>query len=175
MARPVRPKLKFFKLHNMVKLPAFGTQGAACFDLSYQPYHTKVVNGYNPQNSPTTRELGKTGDVAIMPGDRLLVPTGLIMDIPQGYSVRFHIRSSMALKSGIALANAEAVIDWDYIDELFVLLTNIGVSPYIIKVGDRIAQAELVKMLDYTLDEVTEKPTKKTDRNGGYGSTGRGN
>jgi dUTPase len=70
------------------------------------------------------------------------------------------------------LANAEAVIDSDYIEETMVMLTNLSENPLTINNGDRIAQAEMIKSEDYVLWETMERPLKKTDRDGGLGSTG---
>jgi dUTP pyrophosphatase len=107
-----------------------------------------------------------------MPGDRILVPTGMIFDIPEGYSVRVHARSGTSLKQGLVLVNSEGVIDSDYIDETFVLLTNTSENGITINSGDRIAQAEMVKKEDYVIWETTSKPLPKTTRAGGMGSTG---
>jgi dUTP pyrophosphatase len=101
-----------------------------------------------------------------------MVPTGLIFDIPEGYSVRIHPRSGLSYKQGLILANLEAVIDSDYIHETFVLLTNISENHITINNGDRVAQAELVKQEKYAISETTNKPVQKTDRTGGLGSTG---
>ena len=107
-----------------------------------------------------------------MPGDRILVPTGLIFDIPTGYSVRIHPRSGLSYKQGLVLANLEAVIDSDYVQETFVLLYNRSEVDHTINNGDRIAQAEMVKREEYILWEIFDAPTQKTDREGGLGSTG---
>ena len=70
------------------------------------------------------------------------------------------------------MANCEGIIDSDYVDELKVIIVNNGGEPFVIKHGDRICQGELVKSLDYTLEQCYTKPVQKTDRNGGFGSTG---
>ena len=164
--------LKFYKTHSEVVLPKFGTEQAACFDLAYQPHGKSQYSGYNKHNSVFTRPIQGTGHLVIMPGDRVMVPTGLILDIPEGYSVRIHPRSGLSYKQGLVLANLEAVIDSDYVQETFVLLTNLSENPQTINVGDRIAQAELVEQLRYEITETKTAPTQKTDRVGGLGSTG---
>lgn len=164
-------RLNVYKTHSDVTLPRFGTKQAACFDLSFNSAGKMEYTGYNMYNAPFTRELAN-GSIRIMPGDRVLVPTGLIFDIPEGYSVRIHPRSGTSLKQGLILANLEAVIDSDYVHETFVLLTNTSQVDHTINNGDRIAQAELVKKEDYVLWEVFDAPTQKTDRIGGLGSTG---
>lgn len=165
-------RLNVYKTHSEVTLPKFATRQAACFDISYQPYGKNGYNGINQYNAPFTRPFGQNGAIRIMPGDRIMVPTGLIFDIPEGYSVRIHARSGLSYKQGLTLANHEAVIDSDYIQETFILLHNTSEVDQTIYVGDRIAQAEMVKKEEYILWEIDEAPTQKTDRVGGLGSTG---
>jgi dUTP pyrophosphatase len=164
-------RLNVFKTNPNIVLPRFGTKQAACFDISFQAEGKSTYSGYNSFNAPFTRSLS-SGSIRIMPGDRILVPTGLIFDIPEGYSVRIHPRSGLSYKQGLILANLEAVIDSDYIQETFILLTNRSEVDQTINNGDRIAQAELVKKEEYVLWEIMEAPTQKTDRIGGLGSTG---
>lgn len=164
-------RLNIYKTDPNIVLPKFATKQAACFDLSFQASGKYEYSGYNMNNAPFTRSLSD-GRIRIMPGDRVLVPTGLIFDIPEGYSVRIHPRSGLSYKQGIVLANLEAVIDSDYIQETFVLLTNNSEVDFTISDGDRIAQAELVRCEEYTLWEIFEAPAQKTERTGGLGSTG---
>lgn len=165
-------KLKIYKTHPDVKLPSFATQEAACFDIAAQFYGKQTYNGYKETNTPFEGLLSGSNEITIMPGDRVLVPTGLIFDIPKGHSIRIHPRSGLSYKQGIVLANLEAVIDSDYFHETFVLLKNTSANKVRIANGDRIAQGELVKILQYTIEETTEKPAQRTDRVGGLGSTG---
>lgn len=164
--------LKFFKTNPLAVVPKFGTKESACFDLAYQPVYNGTVKGFNANNAPIERKINPSGTFTIMPGDRLLVPVGFILDIPQGFSVRFHARSGLSLKNGLILANNEAVIDSDYVEEIFIMLTNISSLGQDIQPGNRLAQGELVKTVSYTLGEARDKPGQKTDRVGGYGSTG---
>lgn len=164
-------RLNIYKTSPHIVLPKFATTQAACFDLSFQAEGKESYSGYNMVNAPFTRPL-HTGVIRIMPGDRILVPTGLIFDIPEGYSLRIHARSGLSLKQGLVLANSEAVIDSDYIQETMIMLTNISQVDQNITHGDRIAQAELVRKEEYVLWEINEAPTQKTNRIGGLGSTG---
>jgi len=164
--------LKIFRTNPEVVLPKFGTEQAACFDLAYQPYGKSDYVGYNAFNATFSRPIQGAGTLVVMPGDRIMVPTGLIFDIPEGYSVRIHPRSGLSYKQGLVLANLEAVIDSDYVQETFVLLTNLSENPQTINVGDRIAQAELIEQIMYEITETIIAPAQKTDRVGGLGSTG---
>ena len=164
-------RLNIYKTHPDIVLPKFATKQAACFDLSFQAAGKVEYLGYNAYNAPFSRVI-HDNRIVIMPGDRILVPTGLIFDIPAGYSVRIHARSGLSYKQGLVLANQEAVIDSDYIQETFVLLTNSSESRVYVNGGDRVAQAEMVKVEEYILWETMEAPIQKTDRIGGLGSTG---
>ena len=170
--------LKFYKLNEQAQLPAFATKQSACFDLYANLVVNETVKYYN---SLTTKELPRRVSFDINSNrpylqinnmERMLIPTGLIADIPEGFSVRLHSRSGLAFKQGVYLANCEGIIDSDYVDPIFAMVTNISNVPTRIYDGDRICQGELVRCEKYTLNESDEAPTQKTDREGGFGSTG---
>ena len=79
-------------------------------------------------------------DVVIGVGDRVLVPTGLFFEIPQGYEVQVRPRSGLAVKNGVTCLNTPGTIDSDYRGEVKVILINLGQKPFTVKNGDRIAQ-----------------------------------
>ena len=162
--------LKIFRTHPLVKLPAKQTTQSACFDLAFQGYNNNTYDGYSHNNKQFKRPMNN--QIVIQPGDRVAVPTGLIMDIPEGYSVRLHARSGASLKQGLVLANAEGVIDSDYVQEVMVIVHNISQNQIVIHSGDRIAQAELVEDIKYSIVETPARPGIKTNRTGGMGSTG---
>jgi dUTP pyrophosphatase len=163
-------ELKVYKTHPNIKLPVHATKGSACFDLAFQIAGKGSVKVYTSMNKPVNRTVNKS--LTIGPGDRALVPTGMIFDIPEGYSVRVHARSGTALKQGLVMANAEGVIDSDYIEETFIMVHNISQNSITINDGDRIAQAELVKNVEYEIEQTALRPLPKTMRAGGFGSTG---
>ena len=151
------------------ELPEFSTKGSACFDLSARLW--KPVVAYGSQNVRV--EIDCTdGYIDIPCGWRVLIPTGIVMNIPDGFSVRLHSRSGLALKEGLILANAEGIIDSDYTQELMIMLTSISGGIVTIIDGTRICQGELVRnqLVNLTRDEFP--PQQKTDRIGGFGSTG---
>ena len=172
-------KLKYYKMREMVKSPKFGTEGSACFDICafleegmeitvYRMNNLKVKvrpEWYDVEHNPKLR-------FRIAPADRVLVPTGLIFDIPDGHSVRLHTRSSVSLKKGLTMPNGEGIIDSDYYHQTFVMLYNAGADEVLIEDGERIAQGELIKNYDYTIEETEDVPEQKTSRVGGFGSTG---
>ncbi len=166
--------LKFYKTHEAIEIPKFSTTEAACFDIAFQIAGKHSYTGYNAMNKRIERPTPK-GEVYVGAGERIMVPTGLKFDIPKGYSVRIHPRSGLSLKSGLILANSEGVIDSDYTDEVFVLIWNISDVGISLRNGDRIAQGELVPVLNYDLVAADDEPKKKGNRKGGMGSTGVNN
>jgi dUTP pyrophosphatase len=163
--------LKIFKTDPRNDLPKFATEQSACFDLAAQFYGKEIYQGYNANNVLFDRKF-TNNSIKLMPGDRMIVPTGLIFDIPEGYSLRIHARSGLSLKQGLVLVNSEAVIDSDFVHETSVLLVNTSNNPISIRHGDRIAQAELVPVLSYDFVEIKKAPKDKTSRKGGLGSSG---
>ena len=164
-------QLGFFKLFSDVLTPTFGTSGSACFDISaYVPINTPIT-GYDSDGSKIERVSTTNRKIAIMPQERLMIPTGLIFSIPDGHSVRVHSRSGLAIKQGLIIVNGEGVIDADYVNPSFLLMINLSTKKIIINNGDRLAQGELIKTWRYDMVEVKEAP-KETTRSGGFGSTG---
>ena len=170
--------LKFYRTTESAILPTFATKQSACFDLYanlvngeevqyYQAIATKVLPRKVSFDINTNRSF-----IPINNEERMLIPLGLIADIPDGFSVRLHSRSGLAFKQGVYLTNCEGIIDSDYVDPMFAMVTNMSNVPVKIYDGDRICQGELVRCEKYTLDESDEAPTQKTDREGGFGSTG---
>lgn len=165
------PDLKIYKAHPQGALPEFATKQSACFDLMLQIGWNRSYKGYNSYGKSFERPFSDN-QMFIGAGERVMVPTGLIFDIPENYSIRIHPRSGLSLKQGLVLANAEGVIDADYTDEVFVIIMNTSDGGWFIKNGDRIAQAELVKTIKYNFIEISDPPGKKGNREGGFGSTG---
>jgi len=186
--------MNVYKLRDDIELPTYGTSLANCFDLSFQPT-SNVVTGYDSFNAPVERDINGFGEVSIYPGDRLLIPTGLIFKIEryvtietfadiakyddelplQNYSIRLHPRSGLSLKKGLILANSEGIVDVDYQEEVFVLLTNVSKMHQTIRRGDRIAQAEVATNEPFAFKVLTARPEKHSERSGGFGSTGVNN
>ncbi len=163
-------KLKVFKLNEKAIMPSFATEGSACFDLC-----ACLCEGSDEilvyHNIDSENIIIADNVFVLEPRNRVMIPTGLIFDIPKGYSVRLHPRSGLALKSGINLVNQEAVIDSDYVHEVKILLTNTTSTSFIVEHGMRICQGELVKSVNTEFSETKKKPVEST-RNGGFGSTG---
>jgi len=109
--------------------------------------------------------------VILEPLDRKLIPTGLYVEIPEGYEGQVRPRSGLALKHGISCPNSPGTIDADYRGELGVILINLSKENFVINDGDRIAQLVIAKHETVIWKEVTE--LQETERGlGGYGSSG---
>lgn len=133
-------------------LPGYETAGAAGMDL----------RAAVPEDRP----------LLILPGRRVLVPTGLVMEIPAGYEGQIRPRSGLALKHGVTCLNTPGTIDSDYRGEVKVILANLGSEPFEVRRGERIAQLVPAPVLSADFREV--EALSETSRGaGGFGSTGR--
>jgi dUTP pyrophosphatase len=130
-------------------LPAYETEGAAGLDL-------RAAIG---------------GPVTLAPGERALIPTGLAMQLPEGFEGQVRPRSGLALRHGVTVLNAPGTVDSDYRGEVSVVLINHGSEPFTVARGDRIAQLVIAPVTHAWLSEV--ETLGETARGaGGYGSTG---
>ena len=110
-------------------------------------------------------------NIVMKPGEKMLVPTGLSFEIPQGYEIQARPRSGLAVKNGITVLNTPGTIDADYRGEVKIILINLGTNDFVIQDQDRIAQLVLAPVFQAELVEVDA--LSETDRGvGGFGSTG---
>lgn len=113
-----------------------------------------------------------TAPVVIKPGERALIPTGLLFEIPEGYEIQVRPRSGLALKHGITCLNSPGTIDSDYRGEIGVILINTGKEDFTVENNDRIAQIVLSPVI--RADFVSTGILSETERgSGGFGSTGK--
>lgn len=137
-------------------LPEYQTPGAAGADL-------------RANLRPEDRAEG----LVIPPMGRVVVPTGLRVEIPEGFEMQIRPRSGLAVKFGVTLPNTPGTIDSDYRGPLGVPLVNLGQSPFRVAHGDRIAQAVLAPVLRAAFEAV-ESLGETARGEGGFGHTGRG-
>jgi len=142
-------ELKWKKLHPKAELPKIATAGAACFDLRAA------------MDAPMT----------LNPGDIVLVPTGLAVEIPLGFEMQLRARSGLAAKHGFALVNGIGTIDADYRGEIKAISIVLGREPLTIQPGDRICQALIAPVIPVVHVETTELSDTARGE-GGMGSTG---
>jgi dUTP pyrophosphatase len=109
--------------------------------------------------------------VILSPLERQLIPTGLFIELPEGYEAQVRPRSGLALKYGITVLNTPGTIDADYRGEIKVLLINLSNQPFTIKNGERIAQMVVAQHAQVLWNE-TESLSSTERGAGGYGSTG---
>jgi dUTP pyrophosphatase len=111
----------------------------------------------------------------LAPGERRLVPTGLVLAIPRGYEGQVRPRSGLAFRQGVTVLNAPGTIDADYRGEVQVVLINHGSAPFALNRGERIAQLLLAPVPEWGWrEEAAPEALGETGRGqGGYGSTGR--
>lgn len=109
--------------------------------------------------------------ITLEPLERKLIPTGLYIELPQGYEAQIRPRSGLALKKGISILNSPGTIDADYRGEICVILINLSKEPFIIEDGERICQMVIAKHEQVNWEEV--KILGETERgSGGFGHTG---
>lgn len=111
-------------------------------------------------------------EITIKPLQRVLVPTGLYMELPVGYEAQIRPRSGLAYKHGISIVNSPGTIDADYRGEVKVLLINLSDTDFIVNNGDRIAQMVIAKHETIAWQAV-EELTETLRGEGGYGHTGK--
>ncbi len=110
--------------------------------------------------------------ITLHPGERKLIPTGLFMELPEGYEAQVRPRSGLALKHGISVLNSPGTIDADYRGEIQVLLINHSQVDFIINHGERIAQMVIAK--HEQVKWIENEVLNNTERGaGGYGSSGK--
>ena len=135
--------------HFKGELPSYQSKGSSGLDVRAQIDTTLILK----------------------PMERILVPTGLSFEIPEGFEIQARPRSGWAIKQGMTLLNTPGTIDADYRGEVKIILINLGQEPIEIKDQDRIAQLVVCPIIQAHIEVVTE--LGNTERgHGGFGSTG---
>lgn len=110
--------------------------------------------------------------ITVMPLERVMVPTGLFVEIPSGYEIQVRPRSGLAAKHGITVLNSPGTIDADYRGEIKIILVNLSSTPYTLNPEERVAQLVLAQYEQIEWEEARE--LSETERGtGGFGSTGK--
>jgi dUTP pyrophosphatase len=110
--------------------------------------------------------------MVLAPMERVLVPTGIAVSIPEGFEGEIRPRSGLAINAGVTVLNGPGTIDADYRGEIKVVLINLGNAPFEIRKGDRIAQIVFKRVVRVLWEEVDGLPETRRGT-GGFGSTGR--
>ena len=143
-------KLLIKKLHKNIILPEYKTDGSSGMDLMANVEQT----------------------VKILPGEKKIISTGIMVAIPEQYEIQIRPRSGLAAKNGISVLNTPGTIDSDYRGEIKVILINLGKDIFQINKNDRIAQMIVCPIIKVELKEVESLP--ETIRGGGgFGSTNK--
>ena len=147
-------KIRVYKLNKpYAVIPKCATTGAAGMDL-----HAAIDEA-----------------ITLFPGERELISTGLVLELPDGYEGQIRPRSGLAANFGLTVLNTPGTVDADYRGEVKVILINHGQNPYAVRPGDRIAQLVIAPVTRATFEEVAIRDDlDKTERGAaGCGSTGR--
>ncbi|MGA1583154.1 MAG: dUTP diphosphatase [Saprospiraceae bacterium] len=143
------PEVKIVN-HSPYPLPAYETAGSAGVDLR--------------ANLPEP--------ITLAPMERRLVPTGLFIELPEGYEAQVRPRSGLALRHGLSVVNTPGTIDSDYRGEIGIPMINISQEAQTISPGDRVAQMVVAPVVQVTWKPVTQL-NDSSRGTGGFGSTGR--
>jgi dUTP pyrophosphatase len=141
--------VKALKSHPRVALPQYESEGAAGMDL----------------------RAFLDADLTVPPLGRVKIPTGLKMEIPEGYEAQVRSRSGLAIKTGLTVLNSPGTIDSDYRGDIEVILINLGTGDVTIKDGERIAQIVIAPVCRAGIIE-TDTLSSSQRGSGGFGSTG---
>jgi dUTP pyrophosphatase len=147
---PVRVALMMLPHGSGLPVPAYATTSSAGVDLA-----AAVASA-----------------IALAPGERKAVPTGIALALPEGYEGQIRPRSGLALTHGITILNSPGTIDADYRGEIQVILANLGSETVVLARGQRIAQLVVAPVSRVAFDEVAALPASGRGA-GGFGSTGR--
>jgi dUTP pyrophosphatase len=131
-------------------LPAYQSDGAAGLDL--------------------LAAVEEKAPMVLAPGQRALIPTGLVLEIPAGFEAQVRPRSGLALKHGVTVLNSPGTIDSDYRGEVKILLVNLGEEPFAVRRGERVAQLVVASVIAARL-KVSEALSATGRGAGGFGST----
>tara|TARA_B100001059_G_scaffold235733_1_gene282526 strand:+ start:4716 stop:5156 length:441 start_codon:yes stop_codon:yes gene_type:complete len=142
-------KILIKKLSNNIIIPKYETPGSSGMDIAA-----------NLEN-----------EVSIIPGEKVIVPTGFALSIPKDYEVQIRPRSGLAAKNNISVLNTPGTIDSDYRGEIKVILINLGKEVFVVENRMRIAQMVLCPVIKGELVEVGDL-SETTRGKGGFGSTG---
>ncbi len=143
-------KLLIKKLHKDIILPEYKTDGSSGMDLMANVEQT----------------------VKILPGEKKIISTGIMVAIPEQYEIQIRPRSGLAAKNGISVLNTPGTIDSDYRGEIKVILINLGKDIFQINKNDRIAQMIVCPIIKVELKEVESLP-ETVRGEGGFGSTNK--
>ncbi|SVA34463.1 uncharacterized protein METZ01_LOCUS87317 [marine metagenome] len=143
-------KLLIKKLHKNIILPEYKTDGSSGMDLMANVEQT----------------------VKILPGEKKIISTGIMVAIPEQYEIQIRPRSGLAAKNGISVLNTPGTIDSDYRGEIKVILINLGKDIFQINKNDRIAQMIVCPIIKVELKEVESLP-ETVRGEGGFGSTNK--
>ncbi|MCX8058372.1 MAG: dUTP diphosphatase [Spirochaetes bacterium] len=142
-------KIKIVSKNKNFKSPFFQTEGASGIDL-----YADIDD-----------------DLMIKPLERVLIKTGIILEIPEGYEAQIRPRSGLAIKHGITVLNSPGTIDSDYRGEICVILINLSSEEFVVKPLSRIAQLVFAKVYKPEIQIVDDLSETKRG-SGGFGSTG---
>ncbi|MBC9786513.1 dUTP diphosphatase [Heliobacterium chlorum] len=157
--------IEIIRLHRDAIFPQRQTEFSSGFDLH-------ALGMLPPDEIHNIEKTLGYGEFVVYPGERILVRTGIAVQLPEGIEAQVRPRSGLALKEGITVLNSPGTIDADYAGEIRVILINLDYDPFRIRQGDRIAQLVFQPVL-FNVEFTDHESLRKTQRgSGGFGHTG---
>lgn len=168
-------RVKVKTTSSNVVLPKYQREGDVGMDLRVDNFKKifSSVKMSNGQFAEAEDNLDPNTEKTVLnPGSRILIGTGLKVEIPSGYEIQIRPRSGLAIKNGITVVNSPGTIDSNYRGEIGVCLINHGFIPFTINKGERIAQAVLnkIELIDWNIRETLTETTRGAE---GFGSSGK--
>ena len=152
--------------------PTKATAYSSGYDLYADRMSEKEIEGFK-KLFPTSRIVFGEDWYEIPPMERIVIPTGLILELPNNYEAQVRPRSGLAFKNGITVLNTPGTIDADYRGLVGVILINLGKDSCIVKVGERIAQLVITKLPEVALIHSIEDLNVTPRGDGGFGHSGK--
>jgi dUTPase len=161
-----------YPLADDVKIPQIMTRGSACADLCCNFTGIKELEFINTLNGKAyKRDIIENTHIFFPPFTKVKLPTNLIFDIPENFKIVIYPRSSIKFNMNLSLINSPAIIDSDYVDQVYLLLENLNDFNVKLESNMRLAQIELQPVLKVVYTKLDSPPKQKTERTGGIGST----
>lgn len=152
----MKPTIFFKRIHPLALLPTYATPGSSGMDVA----------------SVATDDVYPRAVVVVLPGQRMLIPTGLQAEIPPGYEIQVRAKSGRANKEGLTVLNGPGTVDSDYRGEIKVLVVNLGQEPVSIRQGEKVAQLVVMPVEQAVIREIQGELSQTARGDGGFGSTG---
>lgn len=159
--------MKVFRLNKKVERPKFVNRADPIFNMKacLEPGdRVRILNSLNKETFSITKIVNGKTILQVYPQQRILIPTGLAFDVPEGSILKVYANKETSFKKGLVLVNGVDLIKYGDRDEVCILIYNMSDAVTTIEDGEIIANATLEKIIPYDITEVTEMPTEAVEK-----------